>query len=816
MNKLLNDVVYGLRMMFKNLSLTLVVIFSVGVGIGLNTTIFSVLNVMLLRPVPGVENSDRLVEVYTSYAGGMNFGSVSYPDYKDWRDRSPIFDGLMAQSLGPVSLNRNGENEIVSGAVVSGNYFSVLGTKAYLGRTFSSDEADDTPGAHPVVVIGYRLWQQYFGGASDIVGKTVTVNARDFVVVGVAPKEFTGAAFGLAVDIWGPISMQSVFLPGKDRLQARGMHWLNVIGRLKPGITQAQAQEMEKPVAVKLAQEFPASNQRTGINIVAMGEGPTGIRSFLLPVLTLLMIVVFLILLLACFNVANLLLSQASSKEGEVALRLALGASQKDILRLMLTHSVLLSLLAGAFALLLAGVGVTLIDLYKPPTQVPLFLGLVLDTRVIIFTVALSLFTGILFGILPAIRASKLNLLATLRNDGFFQAYRKSRVKNSLVVLQIAISLLLLVGAGLVLRSLQSVHKIDIGFKADNLVVASVDAGFAGYDSNRGLQLYQTLIDRVGNLSGVRSASIAQAIPMELGQDQQMGILIEGREDPNHRPYIMDFNIVGPDYFRTMGIPLISGREFTREDKASSPGVVIVNETFARRFWPNQDPIGKKISTGGRDVQSWLQVIGVARNSKYYNIYEIALPYLYLPFLQRYQPGMTVLANTSADPNTSIPSIRRELQYLDHNLPVFHVRTMRDQLELSLILLRITATFLAAFGALALLLGCTGLYGLMAYSTTKRKPEIAVRMALGAQHSDVLWLILKEAMTLTLIGSAIGLVMAFIGGRLLSSFLYGVSATDPLTIAIVSLILMSVALLASFIPAWRATRVHPMQSLRST
>jgi putative ABC transport system permease protein len=816
MNKLLNDITYSFRMMTKNLGLTLIIILSIGVGAGLNTTIFSVLNAMLLRPVPGVENPGRLVEVYTSYSGGMNFGAVSYPDYKDWRDRNSVFDGLLAQSLGLVNLNRNGENQIVSGAIVSGNYFSVLGANAYVGRTFSAEEANDTPGSQPVVVLGYRLWQQYFGGASDIVGKTITVNARNFVVVGVAPKDFTGAEFGLAVDIWTPISMQSVFLPGRDRLQARGMHWLNVIGRLKPGITQLQARERMKPVAAKLSQEFPATNQNTDINIVPMGDGPTGLRSFLLPVLTLLMVVVFLILLLACFNVANLLLSQASSREGEVALRLALGASQKDILRLMMTHSILLSCVAGAFALMLSYVGVTLIGLFKPPVQVPLFLGLVLDARVIVFSVGLSLFTGVLFGILPAIRASRLNLLATLRSDGFFHAYRRSRLKNSLVVLQIAISLFLLAGAGLVLRSLQAVHKIDIGFRADRLALASVDAGFAGYDSTRGIQLYQNLIDRVGSISGVRSVSIAQAVPMELGQDQQQGIFIEGRETPNHRPYIVDFNIVGPEYFRTMEIPLISGRDFTREDKADSPGVVIVNEAFAKRFWPNENPIGKRISTGGRDQQSWLQVIGVAKNSKYYSISEKTFSYFYIPFLQRYQPGMTFFVNVSADPSSYISSIRRELQGLDHNLPVFHERTMHDQLELSLMLLRIAADFLTAFGILALLLGCTGLYGLMAYSTAKRKPEIAVRMALGAQHTHVVQLILKEAMTLTLIGSAIGLIMTFIVGRLLSTFLYGVSATDPFTIAIVSMILVGIALIASFIPAWRATRVHPMQSLRST
>lgn len=801
-------------MLLANKSLSLIIVLSIGLGIGLNSTIFSMLNLLLLRPLPGAQHSKELVEVYTSYVGGMQFGSVSYPDFKDWRERNKVFSGLLAQCLTPANLNRNRENQVISAAVVSGNYFSTLEVKPYLGRTFEAQEDEDISGSHPEAVISYGLWQRYFGGDPGVVGGTITVDAHDFTLVGVAPKGFSGANIGLKIDLWAPLSMQSVFLPGSDRLKVRGMRFLQVIGRLKSSISTEKANSMLRPLGAELIREFPGTNRGTSLHLVPLGQGPLGLQNLLLPVVALLMLVVLLILILACFNVANLLLSRAVSRQGEIAVRLALGASRWDIIRLMLTESVVLSMLAGVVALLLAHQTTTLINLFEPPTPVPVFLGLVLDIRVVLFTLGLSLVAGMLFGILPALQATGLNLVAKLRNEGYFQSYRRSKLRDSLVIVQIAISMLLLVGAGLVWRSLQVVHGTNPGFNVDNLVMASVDMGMAGYDSATGVESYRQLLARLQSMPGVRDVSATQNAPMDIGGDQQQGVFIQDNEAISGQNFVIDFNIVAPGYFRTMEMPLMQGREFTDADGTGSMRVAIVNEAFVARFWPGQDPLSKRISISGRGGP-FLQIVGVAKDAKYYSIIEKPFPFLYLPLYQNYQPGMVLQVRTAGDPTSSIPILQHTVRAFDLNLPIARVHIMREQIETSLIVLRAAVLFMGVFGLLALVLGCVGLYGVMAYSVAKRKSEIAVRMAVGAQRSNIMALILREGMKLTMIGVVLGTGGALASGRLLSSFLYGIRATDPLTIVSVSLLLACVALVANFVPAWAATKTSPIETLKS-
>jgi putative ABC transport system permease protein len=812
MKTILSDVRYGLRMLRKNLGLTVIIIFSIGLGIGANSTIFSLL---ALRPLPGSQNPAQLVEVYTSYQGGMRFGAVSYPDYRDWRDRNQGFSGIVAQDLVPVNLTHGDYPAIIPGSLVSGNFFAVLGVSHSQGRLFLPEEADDTSNSHPVAVISYGLSQRYFGGVQSIVNKTIVLNARPFTVVGVASKDFTGANVGWPVDVWVPMSMQQALVPGEDRLKARGERWLEVIARVKPGVSTGDAAARLTSVSNELATEFPGTNRGTAVTVVPIGQGPSDVQSWLLPVVELLMAVVFFILLIACSNVANLMLSRGAFREGEVAVRVAIGASRGIIMRLFLTESLLLSFMAGAFALFLSYESMFLLQRFNPPTSLPLNLDLRVDGRVMLFTLALTLLGGVFFGLIPAMRATRPDLLPALKSESFFRMFRKSKLQNALVVTQIALSLFLLVGAGLLLRSLRLIQKVDTGFNADNMVLASIDVGLSDYDSARGATVYRQILERAKALPGIRSASLAQIAPMEIQSTQQIGIFVEGHEAPNLRPLSIDYNVVGPEYFRTMAIPVESGREFTDQDIANGPGVAIVNEAFAKRFWPGQDAIGKKVSTQSAQGP-YLQLVGVVKDSKYYNIAENPLPFLYLPFSQRYEPAMVLHVKTTQAPSSYFAVIEREVQSLDRSIPVYRVHSMKDQLAVSLIELRGGALFMEIFGMMALALASIGLYGLMAYSVEKRKAEIAVRMAVGAESKHVLELILKEGMLLTLVGIGIGVIAVIASGRAVSSLLYGVSPFDPFTISVASLFLIGVALLAIFIPARKAMRTDPVEVLRSS
>ncbi|MGH9768484.1 MAG: ABC transporter permease [Blastocatellia bacterium] len=809
MQTLWQDLRYGLRMLRRNPGFTIAAALSLALGIGANTAIFSVVNAALLRPLP-VKEPDRLVGLYRKIPQDRNHNRFSYPNYLDTRDRNQSFSGLAAYYFTPLNLSGGGQTERLWGKVVSGNYFSTLGVEFAQGRTFLPEE-DRTPGAHPVAVVSHGLWQRRFGGDPNLVGKTVTLNGYGFTIVGIAPAGFRGTELGMAPDVWVPMMMQAQALPGQDWLTPRGVGWLRVVGRLKPGVSWLQAQAEMEMLGAQLKREHPEVNEAFGIAVVPdFGIHPDmrgDARNFLL----VLMGVVGLVLLIACANTANLLLARASERRKEIGIRLALGARRGRLIGQLLTESLMLSLLGAVISLLLTPwISSGLEALQQTGQALPTVVSFSLDERVLGFTALVALLTGVIFGLAPAIHASKTDVIGTLKDTAASRESSKSRLRQVFVVSQLALSLVLLIAAGLFIRSLRQAQRIDPGFRTENVLLVSFDLGLQGYNVERGRAFYQQLEQRVGSLPGVEQVSLADTTP--LTTDADTTIVIDGYTPPTGlEGVVINYSVVSPNYFQTLGIPLPRGRSFSLQDHPDAPRVVILNETAARRFWPGQDALGKRVGLG-RSVSA--EVIGIARDGKYVTLGEDPRPYIYFPMTQNYQSSAVLQVRTAGDPAPMIAAVQREARALDKDLPTFGVRTMKESLRGSLAAPRLAATFLGAFGAMALLLAMVGIYGVMAYAVSQRTREIGIRVALGAERRDILKLVLKQSLKLIVVGLLIGLAGALAATRLLESFLYGVSVNDPATFIAVPLLLASVALLASCIPARRATKVDPIVALR--
>ena len=836
MKTLWQDLRYAARMLLKSPGFTGIAIVSLALGIGANTSIFSFVNAVLLRPLP-VTEPERLVFVYNS-SRASQYNVSSYPDYVDYRDKNEVFSDTAASSGITVSLNSDDQTEAISGLIVTGNYFDVLGVRAAVGRTFLPEE-DRTPGAHPVAIISHGLWQRRFAGDPNAVGKQLLMNGQSFTVVGVAPMNFNGAEVGGISDVYVPMMMQAVVRPPRsgysgeknpDLLSVRGAGWLDIIGRLKPGVTIEQAQAGIQTLAKQLEQAYPDTNRDETATLFPVTKGDPEQRGTLLSVAGLLMSVVGLVLLIACANVANLLLARASTRRREIGIRLALGASRGRLIRQLLTESVLLASLGGALGLLLAVWLVDALQTYPPPPNFFSFaFDFSLDARVLLFTMLLSLLTGIVFGIAPALQASNPDLVHALKDEAIVLpgkgARRRFSLRNLLVVAQVALSLVLLIGAGLFLRSLQHAQQIDPGFSPENVLVMPLNINLLRYTKPQGQEFYKLVTERIEAMPGVQSATLSRTPPLS-GASRQSSVAIEGQEAASAASNSESTGAsaetssnttlaasVGLRYFETLRIPLLRGRDFNAQDREGAPGVVVVNETFAKRYFPVQDPLGKHISLSGAKGP-WLEVIGLARDGKYITLGEAPAPFVYQSLAQRHESGMSLMVRTRSDPANFLASVRREVQAVEKNLPVTNLRPMTELLSNSLYSARMGAGLLGVFGLLALLLAAIGLYGVMAYSVTRRTREIGIRMALGAQRGDVLRLVLREGMTLVGVGIFLGLLGAFALTRLLASFLYGVSTTDPSTFIGIALFLAAVALLASFIPARRASKVDPMIALR--
>jgi predicted permease len=807
---LLQDLRYGMRMLMKNPGFTTIAAVTLALGIGANTTIFSFINGLALRPIVGVKEPERLVAVYTSdRSSGQLYSDSSYPDYVDFRDQADAFSGLAAYSGTTLTLTGADEAERLRGAYVTDNYFDTLGVEARAGRTLRAD--DSTPGAAPVAVISHRLWQRRFGGESSVVGRTITLDRRVYTVVGVAPESFRGLRLGAPPEFW--LSMTT------ENVGERGDRILNIIGRLKPGVSLKQAQSQITTIGARLARAYPETNLGT---LAAPNEPRpmTVVRESLIPpeglqyawvVFGSLLAVVGLVLLVACANVANLLLARASTRRREIAVRLAIGASRWRLVRQLLTESLLLALLGGGGGLILAFWCSGLLPAFFSPNEVG-GLDVSLDWRVLVFTLAASLLTGVLFGLAPALESSRPDLVTALKDGAEIHGWRwRITLRQALVVTQVALSLTLLIGAGLSLRSLSHALKFDPGFASQNLLIASLETRGAAMSKEQGQNFYRQALERIGSLPGVRSATLAAIVPIS-GGGTRRGVQIEGYEPRPNEDLELNCNVVGLNYFNTMGIPLAQGRDFNAMDGEGGPGVVIVNEELARRYFPGQNPIGKRLRIGS-DSPYW-EIIGVARSAKYRQLREAPLPFIYIPLEQEYRGGVTLLARAAGEPANLAQAVRREIRSLNGDVPVYAIRTMSEQIGEALAADRMIAALLGAFGGIALLLAVVSVYSVVSYAVTQRVREIGVRLALGARGADVLKLVIGQGVKLVMIGVAFGLAMSLALTRLTSSLLFEVSATDPATFTGVVAMLTTAALAACYIPARRAMKVDPMIALR--
>jgi predicted permease len=808
-DEMIQDLRYGMRMLIKNFGFTVVAILSLALGTGANTAIFSLINTVMLRPLP-IEKPEQLMTLNNG-AENRTFPTFSYPNYKDFRDRNDVFSGLIAYRYAPLSLSYDGVNERLWGYVVTGNYFEVLGVNAALGRVIAPDD-DLSPGAHPVTVVSYKYWQQRFGGASDIIGRDVIVNGRSYAIIGVAPKGFYGTEVISAPQMWFPMAMQAQIEVGPNWLDRREAENIFVQGRLKPGVSIAFAQAALSSIALELEREFPDVNKDKRVSLSSPGFIGGTMRGPVLGFIGLLMVVVGLVLLLACTNLANLLLARATERRREIAVRLAVGASRLRIIRQLLTESLLLAFGGGLLGLLLASWLVKLAVAFKPPINVPLVIDLHIDYRVLIFTGALSFVTGVLFGLLPALQATKTDLISALKDEVSFGGHRHSWLKSGLIVFQVALSLVLLIGGGLMLRALQQAQTVKLGFNPQNAVEVSFDLRLQGYDEAQGKEFQKRLLERVRVLPGVQAAGTADLVPVDL-HFSRTSVFIEGRspERAENAPVSM-INRISPGYLQAMDTRLILGRDFTEQDDENAVRVAIVNETFARRSWPGEDPLGKRFSMGEPDAPK-RQVIGVVEDGKYAGLNEDPKSFIYRPVWQSFSGATTVIVRADSDSQQLLAAVRREVQQLDSHLPVSS-STLVERMSLPLLPARITASVLGSFGLLALALAAIGIYGVMSYTVSRRTHEIGVRMALGAQKTDVLKLVMGRGLMLTLAGLAIGLTTALALTRLMKSLLFGVSAVDPATFVIASLILAAVSVLACYLPARRATKVDPGIALR--
>lgn len=816
METLLNDIRYGARGLIRRPAFTLVAVITLAIGIGANTTIFSVINGILLRPPVGVVQPGQLVDLHATEPNGSSFHSFSYPDYQYYRDQNGLFNGLAAYTAMPLSMNAGAQPERIFGMTVSGNYFDVLGTRPAQGRFFLSEE-DQTPGLHPVVVIGYGTWQRRFASDPALVGKTIALNGHPFSVVGIAPEGFKGTWAGLQPDVWVPLMMQNQLRTGSD-LMNRGARGLEMMGRLKDGVTLAQAQASMSMLASQLTAAYPETNRGQGIDLRAASTVPGQYRTSVIGFMAILMFIVGLVLLIACANVGAMTLARASSRGKEIAIRQAVGASRGRIVKQLLIESVLLFLLGGAAGVFIAMWATKLLSNFKFASDVPISLDLGVDVPVLVFALGVSLVAGLLFGLAPAVQASRPDVLAALNNETSYGSHR-SRIRNIFVIGQIAVSLVLLVTAGLFLRSLKNASTIDLGFNPEGVETVTFDLSILGYPEAKGREFYGQLMQRVNGLPGVRAASLARMVPLG-GSNMKTGVTAAGTEvSPDERLPVAGLNVVDERYFETLQMPLLLGRTFNQTDKVGAPRVAIVNETMARRFFPGADvsaALGQRLSfEEGTSEADQTQIVGIVRDAKYETVGEDSQPFVYRPLQQSYSGELTLhIRREGVDAGSLLAAVRREVATLDKDVPLLNVMTLNEQIGYSLLPLRVAASIAGSFGVVGVLLAALGVFGVVNYSVLQRTREIGIRMSLGAQRRDVLRLVVTQGLWLAIIGICIGLAMAAALTRTLSSLLYGVSALEPVTFIGVAVLIMMVALLASYIPARRATKVDPLVALR--
>ena len=811
----LHDIRFALRLLRKSPLFTATAAASLAIGIGANTTIFSVGSAMLLRPMPGLAQPDRLVDIGRA-SRGATFDTVSFPNFADLRERATSFSGIYASEIEPTPLSLGGEGgaERIYGSVVTANYFSILGTVPHLGRLLRPED-DSAIGANPVAVISFDLWTRRYAADPSIVGSQVLLNGTPFVVVGVAPRAFQGTTI-LKGDVWVPVTMLSEAMPSRSAslFTSRQATWLFMGGRLKEGVTIEQANAELATIGAALDREYPSSNEGMRFHAQPLGVVP-GMTGTIATFIGLLMGIVTLLLLIACVNLAGMLLARGAARSREIAVRVAIGAQPGRIARQLLTETAVLFVLGGVAGLVLSRWLTALLLSVLPQLPVPISLQITTDWRVVAFTAGMSLVAAALCGLAPALQARRTNLVSSLRSDAVEGGLARLRLRNIFVVGQVTLSLVLVVAAGLFMRALDHAASVPTGFDDRNVDVVSVDLSLARYEQDSGRAFIRELLARVRTLPGVTEASMAVDLPLDGGRMGFGALRIPGAPgaDPQGR-FSADWNIVEPRLFGALGLALVRGRDFDERDAASSAPVAIVNEAFARAAWPGVDPIGRQMEADGPGLDAIsVTVVGVAADARLMSLGDAAEPYIYVPFGQRYTSRPNLVIKTAGA--SVIPEVRSLIRSMNSNLPVTEALSLSDVTAIGTIPQRIAAALAGTLGLVGLLLAAMGIYGVTSYAVTRRQREIGIRIALGAERADVLRLILRQGAMLALIGVTIGLVLAAAGAQLIQSLLYGVSGVDPVAFGVAAALFTAVAMAATYIPARRALSVSPVAALRN-
>jgi len=808
----LQDLRVGLRMLRRSPGFSLLAILCLTLGIGANAAVFSWIEGILFRPYPLVHHQEQLFAVTGTARGEPSPDGVSWPDLLDLQKSSTLIDSFIVTKIMGTTLSIGDRAEVTTGSIVSANYFDAIGVHPILGRAFEPGE-DTGRNAHPVTVISYQLWQRRFKSDPQIIGKTQRLNGVVHTIVGVAPEGFYGTFVGWAMHFWVPASMEETFEAGGYKLEDRGARWIESYVRLKPGVTLEQAQQEISAIAQRLENDFPATNRGRGIKLWPLWQTPFNNARTLLPTLEIMFVVVVFVLLIACANVGNLLLVRSFARRHEMTVRLAIGAGRSRLLQQLLTEGLILAALGAAGGLLVAHwCRHALVLLFPARGGVTMHLPGEIDWRVLALSAAVCLVSTLLLGLVPAMQTNKLDVAGTLKAESASVVGGRGTAwfRSGLVVMQVSLSFVLLVGAGLLLQSLQRIRTTSPGYDTRGVLQTAVNLVSAGYDAPRAQTFQDALLERVQSLPGVESAAFGRMPPLSYGSFSSSLIAVDGYQPPPEEQHTVEYNEVGPQYFATMGIPLLSGREFTRADDEHAALVAIVNETMASQYWPAKNPIGDRVQVKGQ----WLQVVGIAKDSKYESVRETPKPFFYVPLRQNFALSPDLFIRTPLGPKTIATALAREVHTLDANLALYEVISLQEQLDRSTAPQLVAVTLVGVLGSLALLLCAVGLYGVMSYAVSQSSRELGLRMALGAESSDLLRQVMSRGLTLTGAGVVLGVIVALALTRLLGHLLYKVSPRNPLVFGSAFLVMSIATAAACLLPAWRATRTDPARILR--
>jgi macrolide transport system ATP-binding/permease protein len=812
LDSLWQDLRIGFRMLRRSPGFSILAILCLTLGIGANAAVFSWIEGILFRPYPLVAHQERLAALWGTARGEAGGTPISWPDLLDLQKSCTLIDSFIVTKIMGTSLSIGDHAERTIGSIVSANYFDAIGVHPILGRGFEPGE-DVGSNAHPVTVISYQLWQGRFKGDPEIVGKTQRLNGVLHTIVGVTPEGFYGTFVGWAMQFWVPASMEETFEGGAYKLEDRGARWIEAYVRLKPGVSREQAQQELSAVAQRLEADYPETNRGRGIKLWPLWQTPFNNAHTLLPTLEITLLVVIFVLLIACANVGNLLLVRSFARRHEMTVRLAIGAGRGRLLKQLLTEGLILAAFGAAGGLLVAHWCRHLLVLLFPARGgVTMHLPGEIDWRVLALSAGVCLISTLVLGLVPAMQTGKIDLAGALKAEsaGVVGGRGTAWVRSGLVLVQVALSFVLLVGAGLLLQSLERIRTTSPGFSTHEVLNTAVNLVPAGYDAQRARTFQDALFERVKALPGVESAAFARMTPLSYGSFSDTLIAVDGYVPPPEEQPVVQYNEVGPDYFATMGISLVSGREFTRADDEKAAPVAIVNETMVAQYWRGKNPVGERVQVKGR----WMQVVGVAKDSKYQSVRETPKPFFYVPLRQNFSRGAGLYIRTPLSAQTMAAALTREVHALDPDLALYEVITLQEQVDRSTSPQLVAVTLVGVLGGLALLLSAIGLYGVMSYAVSQSARELGLRMALGAGASNLLRLVMSRGLTLTGSGVLLGVAVALGLTRLLGNLLYKVSPRDPLAFGSAFVVMIVAALAACLLPAWRATRTDPARILR--